>query len=124
MSASAARRWALFFFASILFGTLMPASWRDSMFGLLPHGVIFQKAGHVACFAGAAFLLIRGAFWPAKAWQVFGVGLLLAMGTEALRMLVRGRSPSVRDLLLDMAGVCIGLLCARIRSSGAPLRQG
>lgn len=112
MSKLAARRWALLFFSSILLGTLMPSTWRDAIFGF-PHGVIVQKAGHVVAFAGAAFLALRGEFRRVRPWHVFAIGLLLAVATEGMQVLVRGRSPSLRDFLLDMGGICLGTALAR-----------
>lgn len=114
MSRPAARLWALLFVLSILFGTLMPAAWRDAIFGLFPHGVVVQKTGHVVAFAGAAFLALRGAPWQVRPWHILAMGLLVAIATEWMQVLVRGRSPSMRDLALDMGGVCLGLALARL----------
>lgn len=113
MSKVAARRWALFFLLIILVGTLMPAAWRDGIIAPFPYGLILQKAGHVVAFAGAAFLALRSAFWRVQTWHVFCLGLSLAVATEVMQMLVRGRSPSTRDLLLDLGGICLGVVLAR-----------
>ena len=50
---------------------------------------------------------------PARRRQLLGGLLLVAVATECLQYWVPGRSPSLGDLLADLAGLLLGTLAAR-----------
>jgi VanZ family protein len=82
--------------------------------------VVVRKCAHVTEYAILAFLLWRALRslpgLRAKTLMVFGAILLgcmmYAASDEFHQTFVKSRTPSVRDVLLDVAGASLGLLIA------------
>jgi VanZ family protein len=82
--------------------------------------VVVRKCAHIAEYAVLAFLLWRAVrSVPAlrmRRGRVFAVALiactLFAASDEFHQRLVKSRTPSVRDVLLDVVGAVAGLLIA------------
>lgn len=76
-------------------------------------GTIIRKAAHVCEYALLGLLLrllcqIHG--WPQR-WLPFGVGVAYAASDELHQFFVPGRLGAVTDVLIDSAGVFIGVFC-------------
>ena len=106
-------RWAgwLALLAAWTFGLLSPAA-PATLGAALPSGLRFwaAKGLHLAAYA----VLALAAAWlpPGGRWLAW-IGLLLHAGlTEWLQTGVRGRTGSVRDVLVNAAGIALGLLAA------------
>ena len=91
--------------------------------GMSPHTiwvilVVMRKSAHVTEYAVLALLLWRALrsipILRAKTLMVFGAVLLgsalFAVSDEFHQTFVKSRTPSVRDVLLDVAGALLGLL--------------
>ena len=82
--------------------------------------VVVRKCAHVSEYAILALLLWRALcsvpFLHAKIWMLFGAALLgcavFAASDEFHQTFIKSRTPSVRDVLLDVAGALAGLLIA------------
>ena len=77
-----------------------------------------RKAAHVTEFAGFAFFLtlllkrFKG-LRRAPLWAL-GAGAVLAACDEAKQLLAEGRSPALRDVGIDCAGVLLGMSAAML----------
>jgi VanZ family protein len=79
--------------------------------------MVIRKCAHLSEYAVLAFLFwraLRGSAIRAKMSMLFGTVLLgcavVAASDEFHQSFVKSRTPSVRDVLLDVAGALIGLL--------------
>jgi VanZ family protein len=94
--------------------------------------VVVRKCAHVTEYAILALLLWRAlrsiAILRAKASISFGVVLLgcalFASIDEFHQTFVKSRTPSVRDVLLDVAGALAGLLIGASFAQRDPLKSG
>ena len=81
---------------------------------------LIRKSAHVTEYAVLAALWWRawgrsGAVRPAAAaWLTVAIGVLVAVTDEAHQSLVPSRTGSVRDVLIDGAGVLLSVLPARL----------
>ena len=90
--------------------------------------VVARKCAHVTEYAVLALLLWRAfrnvQVLRAKTLMVFGAVLLgcalFAASDEFHQTFVKSRTPSVRDVLLDVAGASLGLLIAAIFAKQRP----
>ncbi|HEY7364816.1 MAG TPA: VanZ family protein [Methylomirabilota bacterium] len=100
-----------------LFRWLLPSATTLQLDAL--HGLV-RKAAHVSEYAVLTFLWFRaltaGARWSprAAAWVALATGLGWACLDEAHQILVRGRTASPGDVVLDGAGALAALLVARV----------
>ncbi len=77
---------------------------------------ILAKALHASAYA---FLTVLAGFLPVRRpffWAVIAVLALHAVGTEIGQTYVPNRHGSVRDVLIDWAGIAVGLLVLRWRA--------
>jgi VanZ family protein len=77
---------------------------------------LLAKSLHVGAYA---FLTVLAGLLPVRRpyfWLVIVVLVLHAVGTEIGQSFVRNRSGSVRDVLIDWAGIGLGLLACRLLS--------
>ena len=82
--------------------------------------VVARKCAHVTEYAILALLLWRALgsvpFLHAKIWMLFVAALLgcavFAASDEFHQTFIKSRTPSVRDVFLDVAGALVGLLIA------------
>lgn len=100
-----------------LVGSLLPLSLQDYFITNEP-GVldthdyrIFSKVGHGVFFAVTAFLL-SWARREMRAPQVLLLLLLLAGVTETLQFFANERTPHIKDVAIDGAGILLGLIVA------------
>ncbi len=75
---------------------------------------VVRKGGHLAEFALLGLLaFIALSFHILHPWKraavAAGVGLLNAIGDEVHQIFVQGRGPGVLDVVIDFAGVCLGI---------------
>lgn len=90
--------------------------------------VVARKCAHVMEYAVLALLLWRALrsvrVLHAKTSMLFGAALLgcaaFAASDEFHQTFVKSRTPSVRDVLLDVAGALVGLLIAASFTHGDP----
>src|SRR6478752_394906 len=90
--------------------------------------VVARKCAHVTEYAVLALLLWRALrnvpTLHTKTLLVFGAALLgcalFAASDEFHQMFVKSRTPSVRDVLLDVMGASLGLLIAAIFANRRP----
>src|SRR6478609_2836257 len=90
--------------------------------------VVARKCAHVTEYAVLALLLWRALrnvpVLSTKTLMVFGAVLLgcalFAASDEFHQTFVKSRTPSVRDVLLDVAGASLGLLIAAIFATRRP----
>jgi VanZ family protein len=93
--------------------------------------VVVRKCAHVTEYAILAFLMWRALrSFPAlrtKATMCFGAVLLgcafFATSDEFHQTFVKSRTPSVRDVCLDIAGALVGLLIAASFTDGDPKKS-
>jgi len=97
----------------LFMGTLMPGAWRDSIESrLFPSHVPVSSLAHLVLFALMTGLLrLPPLAWPLR--RVLAIALALAICTELLQHFALGRHPSVRDVVIDMAGAGLGVWCVR-----------
>jgi hypothetical protein len=96
----------------LLLGTQMPGSWRDGALEAANAPMGTTKLAHFLAFAALAWVAHSTPLGWGMQTIVMG-GLLLAVGTEGLQFFASNREPSVRDVLIDLAGVWAGLAFAR-----------
>lgn len=97
----------------LLFGTQMPGAWRDEAFRVTHLPWQMTKVAHFVIFVSMACL----AHLPPLRWSVARVALgalALALLTEGLQHFAANREPSWHDVGIDMAGVAVGVLLARV----------
>jgi VanZ family protein len=96
----------------LLVGTQMPGSWRDGAMEATHMPMGATKVAHFLAFLGLAWVARSAPLrWPL--WVVLTCALLLALGTEGLQFFASNREPSVRDVLIDMAGASLGAWLAK-----------
>jgi VanZ family protein len=81
--------------------------------GLGTWDLVLRKLAHVIEYAILAVLLVRATQRPAVA---IALGTLYAVSDELHQTFVRGREGRPRDVLIDTAGVVIGVVAARVRT--------
>ena len=118
-----------------VFGKVLRWSAWWLLFALFTFGLLSREAPRV----GAAVLPAALTFWASKSVHLGGYALLSALvawlpasprlrvalwlllaahapATEYLQQFVEGRHPSVADVGIDWAGLCLGLALARLMS--------
>lgn len=135
------RIWILLTSGIILIGALMPASVKFAItpfwllpeteapgpfradllpatvpFGLelLPTDLGIYKLAHFLLFAIIGYLLIAKRPYAIPVRMQTGMLALLALATETMQVLASGRGGSLGDVVIDMSGVCCGMLIAAI----------
>lgn len=82
-------------------------SWLTSVESPLPAG----KIGHVVGFSVLAIVCLAARkSLQIQSLDLFLILALLAAATEGIQLYVAGRTPSLRDFLLDAIGVAIGTI--------------
>lgn len=77
---------------------------------------LVRKAAHFLEYLVLGVLLGRmGRARGGASWQRLFLGLAVPVSDEALQLLVPGRSGQVADVLIDFAGVLVGLAVVRLR---------
>ena len=79
---------------------------------------IAAKTLHASVYSALAWLVTVGA--PTRRWWFAGLGLLVAhaAGTEiAQHLMAVGRTGKVTDVLIDLAGISLGVLVAQVLSA-------
>ena len=87
----------------------------------LPHpesgwlDLLISSSAHVFLFAVLAFLLARALGRRARAWLIaLAAVALYAASDELHQAFVPGRHPDLLDLVCDLVGAALGLLCWRL----------
>jgi VanZ family protein len=87
----------------------------------LPHpesgwlDLLMSSGAHIFLFAVLSFLLARALSRRPKAWLIALVATTLyAVSDELHQAFVPGRHPDPLDLVCDVAGAALGLLCWRL----------
>jgi hypothetical protein len=96
------------FITLLFFGTLMPGSWKHSAEHAVGSTLDLASLAHVTLFAVICYLLPLARWWRVQSWQLFAVGLALALTTEGLQFFAIDRHPNLAGVLQDMAGTTIG----------------
>jgi hypothetical protein len=88
-------------------------------FGILTTDLDIYTLAHFLLFGGIGYLML--AFRPYRMPIRFQIGTigLFALATEAAQTLATGRGGSFGDVLVDMAGVTVGMLVTRTRAVGS-----
>ncbi len=122
----------------LLVGVLMPASVKEALtpsyllsereaqgpfrvdlqtaspfrYELLPTDLNIHKLAHLLLFAAIGYLLIARRPYRIPISAQIGIIGLFALATESMQVLASGRDGSLSDVLIDLIGVCCGLLAA------------
>lgn len=112
---------------------LLALAWMGGIFWLsaqpdLPHApepwldVVLKKGAHAALFGVLALLylgVLQGDGPPSlrDRWLAFGLTVLYALSDEFHQSFVPGRTPSLRDVLIDGAGAALALRLVSPRRS-------
>ena len=96
---------------------LKPGMTQEATWGII---VVIRHGAHVAEYAILALLMLRALRWGTgismRMSTLCGVALLacalFAASDEFHQTFVKSRTPSVRDVLLDVGGASLGLLIA------------
>jgi len=125
-----------------VFGKVLRWSAWWLLLGLFTFGLLSREAPRV----GAAVLPAALTYWASKSVHLGSYALLLALvawlpasprlrvalwlllaahapATEYLQTFVEGRHGSATDVLIDLAGLCLGLALARLTSRWPPRDQ-
>jgi VanZ family protein len=102
---------------------LYVAAWSTALLVPLPAGgewkihninlkFYFAKAVHVGAYA--VWALLSGWLLAPRGWRWLLLAGMVAHGaaTEYLQTFVRGRTGNLRDVGLDLIGICLGFLCS------------
>jgi VanZ family protein len=116
-------RWSVWWLllALLTYGLVSPQPPKVSA-ALLPPGLTFgaSKATHLFAYALLSGLV---PWLPASSRQRLGLWLLLATHgalTEFIQLYVPGREGSLRDVGINLAGLCLGLALAQLVSRRRP----
>lgn len=74
----------------------------------LAHAFVYCLLGASLC--GAFCALLRPRLWWSKGLLAAGIAVLYAISDECHQLFVPGRSGEVRDVLIDSAGIAVGVL--------------
>ena len=97
----------------LFFGTQMPGAWRDETFRVTHLPWQLTKVAHFVLFASMA-CLARVPPLRVPLLRVAVVALGLALLTEGLQFFASNRNPTWHDIGIDMAGMAVGLLLAKV----------
>ena len=112
-------RWtAVVVWAGVIFAF---SSVPDLGTGLGTWDLVLRKLAHAVEFAILGALLLRALAAP---WASFALGVAYAISDESHQHFVEGRQASARDVLIDAAGVAVGVLAWRRISRRRASRQG
>ena len=113
----------------ILFSsTSLALRWAEHSFGFLstvlfsglPHGsssyeivhFLADKGFHVSLFCILAILLWKALLMsPHKALLILAIGAVVGCCSELLQRLFPDRDPAIRDVLINIGGTALGILC-------------
>jgi VanZ family protein len=115
-STSVAGEWADWSFHAItrrFFSDLRPSGARYMMWNFAA-----EKSVHVIAFAILAILLWK--IIPDVPWRfvaILSAGLVAACASELLQRLFPGRDPTIRDVIINVAGIALGSLASLTFSS-------
>ncbi len=94
------------FLAKLLGGELaQQLQWLEFVVRKTAH---FAEYGLLGVLAGG--LLLAYGYPPRRQWIALAGCVAYAMGDELHQAFVPGRSPGVRDVCIDSAGACLGIL--------------
>jgi len=83
-------------------------------FELLPTELNIYKLAHFLLFALMGYLLISRRSYGTPIWVQVGIIGLFALATESMQVLTSGRDGRLSDVLIDLSGVCCGMLAATV----------
>jgi VanZ family protein len=81
-------------------------------FELLPTELNIYKLAHLLLFTLIGYLLISRRPYETPIGIQVGIIGLFALATESMQVLATSRAGSLSDVLIDLSGVCCGLLAA------------
>ncbi len=116
LSRKNAERLFAFLVFVLLVGTQMSGAWRDAVQDAILPGWGLSSAAHLVLFAAMA-LLARVPPLQRSVVRIGVEGLALALLTEGLQFFAVDRHPSWTDVGIDLSGIVIGLLLARLWNS-------
>ena len=93
----------------------MPGSVKAEIEGHFWSALPWSGTAHFVLFCAIAAVPVYGS-GPKAFWAAMLLAVLLAVGTETLQHWVPGRHPTLRDVLIDLAGALAGcVLQVRVR---------
>ena len=114
-STSLAARWAGYTFAAVW--TLIPVKLlpRHADYGWSSFAA--EKSFHIILFAALGILLWKMVpRHPKRVWLIVLTGTLIGSASEFYQSFFVGRDPTVRDVLLNAVGTCLGVSLAALVS--------
>jgi hypothetical protein len=118
-SQSGARAGVVVIVALILASALISGSTKHSLLGAFPGFLHVDKVAHALGFASMGFAFIRSRFARVRPWHVLAFALALGALTELFQRFIPGRTSKVSDVLIDVAGACVGVWFAHRAAWGA-----
>jgi VanZ family protein len=98
----------------LMVGTQMPGAWRNAAEQSVHAPFPLSSWAHLALFTGIALVLsIRPITWPTV--RIVLMTLALALLTEGLQFFAVDRHPRLTDVGIDMTGVVLGFVGARLK---------
>ncbi len=98
--------------ALLLLGATMPGQLKAEIEGQLWHAIPWAGLAHFVLFFFIAAIPAYGR-GQAGTFRALLLALVLAVGTEWLQSFVPGRTPTGRDVFIDLAGTACGLAAQR-----------
>lgn len=110
MPSKASRSWitgvAVFSLAAFMLGGMLPGDGRDAVKAWFSLGDIES----IAHFLFSAWLVFLGCLLVGRHWVVPGAVIILGALIEMIQVWIPGRSASLSDFLIDVAGVALGCI--------------
>jgi VanZ family protein len=117
-SLSTRTAWVIFIVLVVLLvaGTTMPARLKTGIESHMWHVLPWSALAHFTLFMLIGLCPVYGK-GRAAVLRTVSIGLALAIMTESLQALVPGRSPQVRDVLIDLCGTTLALVMQQVARS-------
>jgi VanZ family protein len=83
------------------------------LLGGFPSYLHADKVAHLLGFAALGFAFVRSRFGGVRPWHVLALAFALGILTEVWQRFIPGRTSKASDVLIDLAGACVGVYVAR-----------
>jgi hypothetical protein len=97
----------------------IPGTTKHLLLGGFPSYLHLDKVGHLLGFGALGFAFIRARFAGVRPWHILAFAFALGCFTEIWQRYIPGRTSKLGDVLIDLAGACVGVYVAARAWSGS-----